>query len=94
MQSLKNLKFHVVRNTEPWEDQITDALRLAGSHNEIVALTHTPRNLGQMNVQIMWYLPSSQGHTYKTHHVRNEFADWDTLLDDTVSYLNKYIAPH
>lgn len=94
MTSLAHMKFHIVRNTAPWEEQFEDATKLASSRCEVIALTHTPRNLGQMNVQILWYLPSTASYSFKIKHITNEFANWDTLLEDTVKYLNTYIAPH
>lgn len=47
-----------------------------------------------MNVQIMWYLPSTASYSTKVKHITNEYANWETLLHDTMKYLNTYVAPH
>jgi len=80
MTSLASLQYHIIRNTAPWEEHFEEAMKLASSRCEVVALTHTPRNLGQMNVQILWYLTSNASFSTKVKHITNEFADWETLL--------------
>lgn len=42
----------------------------------------------------MWYLPSSASYYMKTKHIKNSDGNWEVLLQDTLKYLNTYIAPH
>ena len=56
--SLAEIKYHLVSSVQDWDEQYKTALEpIAAARADVVALTHTPRNLGQINIQILWYLP-------------------------------------
>jgi len=56
--SLKDLKFTLVSNVKSWEEQYNTAIAdINDSKSEIVALTHTAKCLGKINIQIFWYVP-------------------------------------
>ena len=59
MTSLEDLKYSIERNVDDWDVQHQRLLKLTSSRCEVVALTHTAKNIGQLNVEIIWYLPSS-----------------------------------
>ena len=57
MTSLQDIQFTLVSSVKSWDEQYTSAIEtLNAQRSDIVALTHTPRNLGQINIQIFWYL--------------------------------------
>lgn len=72
--SLKDLQFTLISNVKSWEDQYAAAIAtINDSRSEIVALTHTPKHLGKINIQVFWYLPRSsdfQGYSL-TKYVSN-----------------------
>lgn len=94
MTSLNDLKFHLIRNTEHWDEQLLEARAIANHKAEVVALSHTPRSLGQMNVQILWYLPNANNTTYKVKHFSAKDESFVELIKESLDYLNLYIAPH
>ena len=59
MTDLNDLEFLIIRDTDDWADQHHTILKTACNKIEALSLNHTPRNIGQMNVQILWYLPSA-----------------------------------
>ena len=58
MTSLENLKFELQKNVVDWDFQFQDIQKAVGNA-DVIALTHTARNIGQINIQILWYLPFS-----------------------------------
>lgn len=63
--SLNDLKFTLVSNVKSWEEQYDSAIAaINDSRSEIVALTHTAKCLGKINIQIFWYVPrGAHGYT-------------------------------
>lgn len=94
MTSLQGLKFELVKNIVDLEEQyqqICKALQIDKS--EVLSLTHTPRNIGQINIQIMWYIPGQQRTTYAFKHFQDK-GDLQQVLYDSVNFLNGHVAPH
>lgn len=58
-----------------------------------MSLNHTPRNIGQMNVQILWYTHSTSSTQYRVKHLQLK-GSWYDLAEEATNYLNTYIAPH
>lgn len=57
MASLQDIQFTLVSSVKSWDEQYISAIEtLNAQKSDIVALTHTPKNLGQINIQIFWYL--------------------------------------
>lgn len=57
MASLQDIQFTLVSSVKSWDEQYISAIEtLNAQRSDIVALTHTPKNLGQINIQIFWYL--------------------------------------
>lgn len=60
MTSLEHLKFELQKSVVDWDLQYQEILRTVGSSVDVLSLTHTARNIGQINIQILWYLPATQ----------------------------------
>ena len=50
MTSLEGLSYHLVKNTVDWDDQYKEMQGIVRGRVEVIALTHTPRNIGQINI--------------------------------------------
>ena len=93
--SLKDLQYHLINNLKAWMDQYKEIEDLlTRGPVEILSLTHTARNIGQVNIQILWFLPgneqSPQTYTVKHfYHMKREDA-----TRQAIAYLNSYVAPH
>jgi hypothetical protein len=97
MGSLKDVQYHLITSVQEWDEQYATALAsLNAARNDILAITYTPRNLGQINIQVIWYLPAKAsepftGYTYKRFSSKN---DYQGALDEARAYLNDWVAPH
>lgn len=59
MTSLSGLKFELLKNVVSWDEQYHQISQVLNQDKyEVLSLTHTPRNVGQINIQILWYIPS------------------------------------
>jgi hypothetical protein len=76
VQSLENLKFHLTTSVVDWDEQYNNALaEITKERGDIISLTYTPRNVGQINVQLIWYLPQrpeAPFDGYTTKHVTSK----------------------
>jgi hypothetical protein len=59
---------------------------------DVIALTHSPKSIGKLNCQIIWYLPSSGASPCTTHHFE-KIGDWPGLLRDVTDFMNAHIVP-
>jgi hypothetical protein len=101
MQSLSNLQYHLISSVQEWDQLYASAFELSAIKNsDIISLTYTARNLGQINIQVFWYLPESddkrrenpsQGYTFK--HFTSK-SGYQGAIDQATGYLNQWVAPH
>ena len=58
--SLRDLQYHLINNLNAWMVQYLEVQELiARGPIDIISLTHTARNIGQVNIQILWFLPGN-----------------------------------
>jgi hypothetical protein len=58
--SLNDLQFHLINNLNAWMVQYLEVQEIISkSPIDIISLTHTARNIGQVNIQILWFLPGN-----------------------------------
>ncbi len=67
---LDNLQYHLVSSVKDWDTDYQEIKKnIIGQRCEILSLTHTARNIGQVNIQVLWFLPatptSPESYTYK-----------------------------
>lgn len=83
-----------MKNVVDWDEQQN---QLQESHKnekiEVISLTHTARNIGQINIQILWYLTSENKIQYTSKHLQGT-GDLPALLKEGLEYLNNHVAPH
>ena len=92
MASLENITFDVIRDLNPWEDSLNSASSLSSSSCEVVAITHTARNIGQINVQILFYVPSSVSQTHGYKLITNT-SSMESIKKETSAFMNTYLVP-
>ena len=94
MTSLAGIQFELIKNVADWREQYNQLALITYQYKvEVISLTHTARNIGQINIQILWYIPSLNWNTYTCKHLSNH-GDYDGLLSEAVHYLNDHVAPH
>lgn len=72
MQSLSGLQYELQKSTSDFKDQYTILEQVTKRERvEIVQLTHTPRNIGQINIQILWYIPARDWNVYTYKEFEN-----------------------
>jgi ABC-type taurine transport system substrate-binding protein len=49
-QMLTGLQYHLIKNTVDWDQQYEEFKEILSQSCEVVALTHTARNIGQINI--------------------------------------------
>lgn len=59
MTSLEGLHYEIVRNIEDWDTHHNQILKKQSTYKDIVALSHTAKQIGQLNITIVWYLSTS-----------------------------------
>lgn len=61
----------------------------------MVSLIQTPKNIGGMNNQFMFYCKGSNPMgTVCFHVIRREDGNWPELANEVGDWLNKYVPPH
>lgn len=92
---LSGLQYHLIKNTVDWDVQYQEFTQILAQPCEVVALTHTARNIGQINIQILFYLPGRGGrNTYTAKHFETKGQDDISLvLDQALLYVNTYVTP-
>lgn len=47
---LTGLQYYLVKNTIDWDTQYQEITQIAKNNAEVIALSHTARNIGQINI--------------------------------------------
>jgi uncharacterized repeat protein (TIGR01451 family) len=70
MTSLEPLSYIVVSNLKPFTVQYEEAMAdIQAQNGDVIAHTVTARNLGQINITIFFYVPSTPGNLrYSMNH--------------------------
>lgn len=92
---LDNLQYHLISSVKDWDVEYEEIRKnIIGQRCEILSLTHTPRNIGQVNIQILWFLPanpaSPQSYTYK--HITSQTQQ--DAIEQARLYLDEWVPPH
>ena len=91
---LENLQFHIFDNTQGWEALADEAEDFAAKGTNMVSLTHTPKGVGQLCNQVMWFTREQGQGPYNITAFSDRSGDLKSLIEKTRSWLNKFIAPH
>ena len=92
--SLAGLKFHYEKNMKEWDEILEDARRFSQIKCDVIAITHTPKSIGRLNIQILWYLPCNEISVVHLENVENKQGDIERVMKEQMAYLNKKVAPH
>lgn len=94
MTPLNDIKYELLKNVVDWKEQYLEIQgKVLGQRVEVLALTHTARNIGQINIQILWYIPSKNHNDYTCKHFTS-LGDLNGLLNQALLYCNTFVAPH
>lgn len=67
-------------------------------NKQILAVTHTARNVGDRPEQIVWYrqddLDADGNMEVSAKVFTTETGDWDELMTQAIGWLNANVAPH
>jgi len=63
------LKYHLIKNIAEWDKHIKEISSVGSKHADVIAFTNTPRNIGSLNISILWYIenPSTSNYLYVKH---------------------------
>jgi len=62
---------------------------------DVVALTQSPKNIGEANNQFMWYAKGSNAAGSPSFKIlTREDGNWPQLANEIKDWLNKYVPPH
>lgn len=96
--SFEGLQYHLISSVKSWDEQYGEALAAINEQRgEIIALTNTPRNIGQINIQIVWYITPLANNTSVNVYTYKRFSskgDSQEALEQAKAYLNEWVAPH
>jgi hypothetical protein len=93
MGSLEALTFHMFQRTNQTAQEACDIAVKPMSHgSEVIAVSHTARGSG-VDIQTIWYIPSSLSTAY-SFHVFESNKSMDDLREKADKYLNTYINPN
>ena len=98
------LRAEVCADPDNWDDCLEQDLESMQKElpngSEIVAVTHTARNVGNRPEQIIWYQkkqevvePDSNVEVYAKVFT-SETGDWNDLMAKAVAWLNTNVIPH
>ena len=79
---------------KPWDDLFSE-YEIFSKNKEVVSLTHTARQTGNLHNQTVFYIESTPSDDeYNLQIFENDNADWKDILHDAVQWMNEHIAPH
>ena len=59
------------------------------------SLTHSPKNIGEVRNQFLWYFESNYTALKPTYkRLRKEDGAWNVLIEELGEYLRQYIPPY
>lgn len=91
-QSLDKLAFKLVRNLKQWDELCLEAQKDVSQGKDVISLTHSPKNIGQLNCYIIWYLPTTDSSACTVKQF-STVGDWNGLLRNVVNYMNSHVIP-
>ena len=97
--TFEGLQYSLISSVKRWDEQYNDIITTVNEQRgEIISLTHTPRNIGQINIQIVWYITnplesrsSVNVYTFKRFSSKGDYKE---ALEQARNYLNEWVAPH
>ena len=70
MTDLDDIGFLIAKGSNEWDVLYDRELRsYANSRKDVISVTHTPRNIGQTNIIIVWYTTSRSSTSYAVKHL-------------------------
>ena len=93
---LTNLQYHLTSSVNEWDFEYEEMKKnIIANRCDILSLTHTARNIGQVNIQVLWFLPatptSPKSYTYK--HIVSQKSQEDAI-EQARLYLDEWVPPH
>lgn len=79
-----------------WEQLLVEVnnFKVNGQTPEVIAVSRTPKNIGNVRNQTIWYTSSAGSpNTFCTTMSRGD-GNWDQLASNVHEWLNAHIAPH
>ncbi len=77
---LDHLEFHFIKNMMEWDVSIATGLRVASSGCDVVAITHTPKSIGRLNVQIIFYLKCAISTMAHVNSLDDKSGNIDSIM--------------
>lgn len=95
--SLETLQYHLISSIQDWDIQYQGFLELVKNQRvDVVALTQTPRNIGQINISILWFLPPHPAYSFENFTYKR-FTSTGSLKEavtEATAYLEEWVPPH
>ncbi len=91
---LDNLTFSFIKNMDEWDENISSACKTASSGCEVIAITHTPKSIGRLNVQILWFQRCPTSVVIHAKSVDDKAGNIESVMNEQIEYLNANVAPH
>lgn len=76
MSSAEHIDFHVIVEPKEWESIDMMVKNYASKKGDIVAITGSPRNMGDMNTSIIWFMPGTSTEPLNSKIFSGIGDDW------------------
>lgn len=87
----EEIKVASFENNLTWSELTQKARNKFSNRVETIALAHTPRDIGDSNIQLIFYHECYNKQLYSRHF---RATSWDEVRTQAVNFLDQYIAPH
>jgi len=79
-----------------WADLLAEAnaFRVDGRSADTIAITRTPKTVGNARQQALWYTSEAVAQESSTKMITHNAGDWNGLANKVRTYLNEYVPPH
>lgn len=94
MSSAEKIDFHVVVEPKEWAAVDILVKNFASKKGDIVAITGSPRNMGDMNSSIIWFMPGVSSEPLNSKIFTRIGDDWPGVFKDACDWLNYHVRPH
>ncbi len=92
MKPASQITYHFWKSIEPWSKEEGEACQFASKHGKVLQVSNTPKHIGQVNVQLLYYVPGqSEPLNYK--HFKG-FHGWNKLVSEAVEWMNNHLYPN
>lgn len=92
MKPATDITYHFWKSIEPWSVEEKEACEFASKSGKVLQVSNTPKHIGQLNVQLLYYVPGPS-EPLNCKHFKGTNSNWRKMLDEVSVWMNNSLYP-